>query len=101
MYADGKSNSDGNIVLKGTSSEAHSLQVSMENLRIRDDTEGHNRGYQLGSSNGHVQTPDPRANNSDVLWDGQLRISENVGAIQDEIYNMGAVPLIEEDREAS
>ena len=27
--------------------------------------------------------------------DGQLRISENVGAIQDEIYNMGAVPLIE------
>ena len=31
----------------------------------------------------------------DVLWDGQLKISENVGAIQDEVYNMGAVPLIE------
>ena len=32
----------------------------------------------------------------DVLLDGQLRISENVEAIQDEVYNMGAVPLIEE-----
>ena len=30
----------------------------MGKLRIRDDTEGHNRGYQLESSNGHVQTPD-------------------------------------------
>ena len=49
-------------------------------------TQGHNRGYQLGSSNVHVQTPDPRANNSDVLWDGQLKISENVGAIQDAIW---------------
>ena len=38
MSADGKSNSDGNIVLKGASSETHSLQMSMENLRIRDDT---------------------------------------------------------------
>ena len=35
-------------------------------------------------------------NNPDVLWDGQLRISENVGAIQDVVYNMGAVPSIEE-----
>ena len=71
--------------------------MSMENLRIRDDTEGHNRGYQLGNSNGHVQTPpDPRVNNADVLLDGQLRISENVEAIQDEVYNMGTVPLIEE-----
>ena len=58
-----------------------SLPMVMENLRIRDDTVGHNRGYKLGSSNGHVQTPNPRANNA-VLWDGQLRISENVGAIQ-------------------
>ena len=96
MFADGKSNSDGNVVFEGASSEAHSLRMSMENLRIRDYTEGHNRGYQLGNSNGHVQTPDPRANNADVLLDGQLRISENVGAIQDEVYNMGAVPLIEE-----
>ena len=29
------------------------------------------------------------------IFYGQLRISENVGAIQDEVYNMGAVPLIE------
>ena len=71
-----------------------SLPMIMENLRIRYDTVGHNRGYQLGISNGHVQTPNPRANNA-VLWDGQLRISENVGAIQDEVYNMGAVSLIE------
>ena len=71
-----------------------SLRMIMENLRIRDDTVGHNRGYQLGSSNRHVQTPNPRANNA-VLWDGLLRISENVGATQDEVYNMGAVPLIE------
>ena len=96
MFADGKSNSDGNVVLKGASSEANSLWMSMENLRIRDDTEGHNRVCQLGNSNGYVQTPDPRANNADVLLDGQLRISENVEAIQDEVYNMGAVPLIEE-----
>ena len=40
MSADGKSNSDGNIVLKGASSEANSLRMSMENLRIWDDTEG-------------------------------------------------------------
>ena len=71
-----------------------SLPMIMENLRIRYDTVGHNRGYQLGISNGHVHTPNPRANNA-VLWDGQLRISENVGAIQDEVYNMGAVSLIE------
>ena len=82
MSADGKSNSDGNVVLKGASSEAHSIRMSMENLRIRDDTEGHNRGYEL-------------ANNPNVLLGGQLRISENVGAIQDEVYNMGVVPLIE------
>ena len=43
MSADGKSNSDGNIVLKGASSEDHSLRMSMENLGIRNDTEGHNR----------------------------------------------------------
>ena len=59
MSADGKSNSDGNAVLKQASSEAHSLWKSMKNFRIRDDTEGHNREYQLGSSSGHVQTPDP------------------------------------------
>ena len=95
MSADGKSNSDGNVELKGASSKGSILRMSMENLRIRDDTEGHNRGYQLGNSNGHVQTPDPRANNADVLLDGQLRISEIVEAIQDEVYNMGAVPSIE------
>ena len=82
MSADGKSNSDGNVVLKGTSSEAHSLWMSLENLRIRDDTEGHNRGYQLGNPNGQVQTPDPRVNNAYVLLDGQLRISENVGLLE-------------------
>ena len=96
MSADKKSDSDGNVGFKGAASEAHSLRMSMENLRIRDDTEGHNRGCQLGSSNVHVQTPDPRANSPNVLWDGQLRISENVGAIQDEVYNIGGVPLIEE-----
>ena len=68
-------------MLKGTSSESHSRQVSMENLGIRDDTEGHNRAYQLGNSNGHIQTPDPRTNNADVLLDGQLRISENTRAV--------------------
>ena len=38
-----KSTSDRDFVLKGESSEAHSLQMSMEKLKIRDDTEGHNR----------------------------------------------------------
>ena len=93
MSAHGKSKSDGNV-FKGASSEAHSLWIIMDDLRIRDDTDGRNTGYQLGSSNGHVQTPDLRANNLDVLWDDQLRISENVGTIQDEVYNMGAIPLI-------
>ena len=32
---------------------------------------------------------------TDVLLDGQLRINENVRIIQDEVYNLGAVPLIE------
>ena len=95
MSADGKSNSGGNVVLKGASSETHSLRVSMENLRIRDDREEHNRWYQLGNSNEHIQTPDPKANNADVLLDGQLRIIENVGAIQNELDDMGAVSLIE------
>ena len=45
MSADGKSNSDGNVVLKGASTEAHSLWMGMDNLKIIDDTEGHNRGY--------------------------------------------------------
>ena len=83
------------ILLKGVSSEDHSLRMSLENLRIRDDTDGHNRRYQLGSSNGHVQPPDPGANNADFLRDGQLRIIEIVEAIQDEVYNMGVVRLIE------
>ena len=95
MPADGKSNNDGNVVLKGASSEAHSFQISIQNLMIRDDIEGHNKGYQPGNPNGHLRTPDPAANNADVLLDGQLRISDNVGTIQDEVYNMGAVPLIE------
>ena len=94
MSVDGKSNSDGNTVLKGASSEAHGLRMSMENLKIRDETEGQKRGYQLGRSNGYAQTPDPRANNPGILWDGQLKISENVGVIQYEVYNMGAVLLI-------
>ena len=34
-------------------------------------------------------------NNTDVLLLGQLMISENIGAIQDEVYNIGAVSLIE------
>ena len=68
--------------------------MTMESLRIRV-TEGHNRGCQLGRSNEHVQTPDPRPNNPDVLWNGQLRISENAGATQDKVYNMGAALLIE------
>ena len=38
MSADGKSSSDGDVLLKGASSESHSLRMSMENLRIRDDT---------------------------------------------------------------
>ena len=66
MSADGKSNSGGNVVLKGVSSE-------VEDLRIRDDAEGLNRGYQLGNSNEFVQKPDPRPNNADVLLHGQLR----------------------------
>ena len=37
MSADGKSNSDENFVLKGVSSLAYSLRMSMENLRIKDD----------------------------------------------------------------
>ena len=95
MSADGKSNSCGNVVLKGVSSEAHSLQMSVENLRIRDDAEGLNRGYQLGNSNEFVQKLDPRPNNANVLLHGQLRISENLEAMQDEVYNMGTVPLTE------
>ena len=67
MSADGRSNSDGNIVLKGASSEANSLWMSVENLRIRDDTEGQNRRYQLGTSNGHAHSPDPRASNPDGM----------------------------------
>ena len=42
--------------------------MSMENVRVRDDTEGNSKGYPLVNSNGHVQTPDPRENNVDVLW---------------------------------
>ena len=83
MFADGKSNSDGNVVLKGASTEAHSLWMGMDNLKIIDDTEGHNRGYQLGNSNRHVKTPDLRTNNADVLLDSQLKnISKNIGTIQ-------------------
>ena len=41
--------------------------MSMENVRVRDDTEGNSKGYPL-NSNGHVQKPDPRANNADILW---------------------------------
>ena len=87
MSADGKSNSDGNVVLKEASSEAHSLLMNMVNLRIRYDTEGHNRGFQLGNHNGHAQTLDPRANSPNVSLDGQLRISKNVGAIIRERLN--------------
>ena len=82
-------------MLKRASSEAHSLQMNMENLKIRNDKEGRNRGCQLRNSNGDVQIPDPRANNAYDLLDGQLSINENVGAIQDGEYHMGAVPLIE------
>ena len=40
-------------------------------------------------------TPERLPNNTDVLLLGQLMVSENVGSIQEEAYNIGAVPLIE------
>lgn len=95
ISVDGKWNSGGNTLLKWASSKTDCLQMNMQNLRIRDDTQGHNREYQLEASNEHLNPPDSKASNADIWLDSQLRISSNVRAIQGDANNMEAVSLTE------
>ena len=74
---------DGTVV-KETPSEDHSLRVSMENLRLRDDGQ-HTRGSQsMRFEDGHFQMIDP------------LEI-DNVGTVQEKLKEAHAVISAEQE----
>ena len=62
-----------NAVVDGTQSEDHSLQISMENVRLRDDHDNRNR-YQMDDVDiSQNLKPEVRSNNGDVLPQNKLR----------------------------
>ena len=65
--------SQDNAVADGTQSEDHSLQISMENLRLRDDHGNHSR-YQMDDIDvSQKLKPEVGSNNGNVLLQNNLR----------------------------
>ena len=62
-----------NVVVDGTPSEDHSLQISMENLRLRDDHGNPSKDQMDDVNVDENLKPEARANNGDVLPSDKLR----------------------------
>ena len=62
-----------NAVVGGTQSEDHILQISMENLRLRDDHGNHNRDQMDDNNVSQNLKPGLKSNNGDVLPQNKLR----------------------------
>ena len=66
MSLTGKPINQDNAVVDGTSSEDHSLQISMENLRLRDDHGNHSEDQMDDIDVSQNLKPEARSNNGDV-----------------------------------
>ena len=67
-----KTISQDNAVVDGTPNEDHSVRISRENLRLRDDLDNHkNQMDDIGISQN--LKPKARANNGDVLLQNKFR----------------------------
>ena len=62
-----------NAVADGTQSEDHSLQISVENLRLQDDHGNHNIDQMDDINISQNLKPEVRSNNGDVLTQNKLR----------------------------
>ena len=62
-----------NAVVDGTQSEDHSLRISMESLRLRDDYGSHNKDQMDDIDVSQNLKPEARSNNGDVLPYNKLR----------------------------
>ena len=61
------------IVVDGKSSVDHSLQISMQNLRLRDDHGNHKKDQMDDTGASQNLKPEARANSSYVLPENKLR----------------------------
>ena len=61
-----------NAVVDGTPSEDHSLRISMENLKVRDDHDNHNRDQMDDVGFSQNLKPETRSNNGHVLPQNKL-----------------------------
>ena len=57
----------------GTQGKNHSLRISMENLRLRDDHGNHNKDQMDDIDISQNLKPEARSNNGDVLPHNKLR----------------------------
>ena len=62
-----------NVVVDGTQSEDHSLQIIMKNLRLRDDYSNHNKDQMDDINVSQNLKQEARSNNGDVLPQNKLR----------------------------
>ena len=62
-----------NAVVDGTQSEDHSLRISMESLRLRDDYGSHNKDQMDDIDVSQNLKPEARSNNGDILPKNKLR----------------------------
>ena len=65
--------SQDNAVVDGTQSEDHSLRISMENLRLRDDHGNHSRDQMDDINVSQKLKPEVGSNNGNVLLQNNLR----------------------------
>ena len=65
--------SQDNAVVDGTQSEDHSLRISMENLRLRDDHGNHSRDQMDDIDVSQKLKPEVGSNNGNVLLQNNLR----------------------------
>ena len=68
-----KTISQDNAVVYGTQSEDHSLRISMENLRLRDDHGNHSRDQMDNIDVSQKLKPELGSNNGNVLLQNNLR----------------------------
>ena len=65
--------SQDNAVVDGTQSEDHSLRISMENLRLRDDHGNHSRDQMNDIDVSQKLKPEVGSNNGNVLLQNNFR----------------------------
>ena len=96
MYFTDKPINQDNAVVDGTTSEDHSLRISMENLRLRDDHGNHSKDQMDDIDVSQNLKPEARSNNGDVLPQNKSRpvlepevlVDHNTGAEVDRLLDV-------------